>query len=132
MEAYPRTLTTGVLVEDTSRGRVRALWGGQTVVTYRLNDRDAASIVEGVQLLGELLFAAGATRLILPFDGAPPVSSERQLRALLDRSVARSSMNLFTVHVMGTAAMGGDRTRHVCDPHGRVYDAEGLYVGLLH
>lgn len=29
---------------------------------------------------------------------------------------------------MGTAAMGGDATRHVCDPLGRVRNTAGLYV----
>jgi cholesterol oxidase len=29
---------------------------------------------------------------------------------------------------MGTAAMGGDPARHVCDAFGRVRGAKGLYV----
>ena len=37
-------------------------------------------------------------------------------------------MELFTVHMMGTAAMGADEARHVCDPAGRVHGTEGLFV----
>jgi choline dehydrogenase-like flavoprotein len=37
-------------------------------------------------------------------------------------------LELFTVHMMGTAAMGGDPVRHVCDSFGRVHDTQGLYV----
>ena len=37
-------------------------------------------------------------------------------------------MDLLTVHLMGTAPMGGDPLRHVCDPGGRVRDTVGLYV----
>jgi len=32
------------------------------------------------------------------------------------------------VHLMGTARMGGDPTRHVCDAYGKVYGSEGLWV----
>jgi choline dehydrogenase-like flavoprotein len=48
--------------------------------------------------------------------------------ALLDRPVDRRAMELFTVHMMGTAAMGGDPARHPCDPFGAVRGAEGLFV----
>src|SRR5262249_57635081 len=44
------------------------------------------------------------------------------------RKIPKSSMEIMTVHMMGTARMGADRARHVCDSYGEVYDAEGLWV----
>jgi choline dehydrogenase-like flavoprotein len=37
-------------------------------------------------------------------------------------------MEVVTMHIMGTAAMGDDPMRHVCDPWGKVYDTEGLRI----
>ncbi|HEX9376785.1 MAG TPA: GMC family oxidoreductase [Actinomycetota bacterium] len=127
MEDYDRIVTAGVLVEDTSTGRVRPRGGG-AAVTYALNDADAAIIVRGVALLSEALFAAGARRVLLPFEGVPDLVRPDDARALQERRIPKASMELFTVHMMGTAAMGGDPARHVCDPHGRVFGAEGLLV----
>jgi choline dehydrogenase-like flavoprotein len=45
-----------------------------------------------------------------------------------DAPVDRSRLAVSTVHLMGTARMGGDATRSVCGPGGRVHDRVGLYV----
>ena len=49
-------------------------------------------------------------------------------RALFARKIPKRALEVMTVHMMGTARMGGDRTRHVCDSWGKVYDADGLWV----
>jgi choline dehydrogenase-like flavoprotein len=127
MAEYDRIVTAGVLVEDTSTGRVRAR-GGRASATYALDDRDAAAIVRGVALLSEAMFAAGARRVILPFEGLPDLTRPEDAVALRDRRIDKRSMELFTVHMMGTAAMGADPARHPCDPYGGVRRAEGLFV----
>lgn len=127
MAAYDRTVVGGILVEDTTAGRVRVV-AGQPVVTYQLSEFDAARIVRGTSLLCELLFAAGARRVILPFEGVPDLLGPQDVRRLFDRPIPLSAMEVVTVHIMGTARMGGDPTRHVTDDAGRVYDTEGLVV----
>ncbi len=127
MLEYDHVVTAGVLVEDSTTGRVRAR-AGRAVATYSIDDRDAAAIRRGVALLCEAMFAAGARRVMVPFEGAPDLTGPDDLRKLGDRPVPKASMELFTVHMMGTAAMGTDTARHVCDPAGRVYGADGLLV----
>lgn len=128
MQDYNRIVTAGVLVEDTGRGRVRVLPSGQPVATYALTDLDAERIVRGTALLAELLFAAGARRVLLPFEGAPDLLAADNARRLLRQPIAKQAMRLSTVHIMGTARMGGDPARHVCDAYGHVYDTAGLVV----
>ena len=128
MRDYNRIVTGGILVEDTVTGTVRALPGGTPAVTYQLTDFDAERMVRGTALLAELLFAAGARKVIMPFDGVPILHSADEVRALARKRIPRSALEVMTVHIMGTARMGGDRSRHVCDSYGKVYDAEGLYV----
>jgi choline dehydrogenase-like flavoprotein len=127
MAEYDHVVTAGVLVEDSSTGRVRAR-GDRAVVTYSLDDRDAAQVVRGIALVAEAMFAAGARRVMVPFEGVPDLTSPDGLRGLRERSIPKASMDLFTVHMMGTAAMGADPARHVCDSFGRVYGARDLFV----
>jgi choline dehydrogenase-like flavoprotein len=128
MQQYNHIVTAGVLVEDTGSGRVRSLPNGQPAAFYNLSERDARTLVRGTALLSELLFAAGARQLIVPFDGVPDLLSMEDARLLMSRKVKPQDMELNTVHVMGTARMGGDPTRYVCDSYGRVYDTDGLLV----
>jgi choline dehydrogenase-like flavoprotein len=125
---YHRIVSAGILVEDTVSGRVRVLPGGLPMAFYELSDFDAERIVRGTSLLCELLFAAGARRIILPFDGVPDLMAPDDVRRLFSRKIPKRNIEVMTVHVMGTARMGGDRTRHVCDSFGKVYDADGLFV----
>ena len=124
MAGYDRMVTAGVLVDDTSTGRVRSV-GGRAVVSYSLSDEDAARIGVAVGRLCRLLFAAGAVRLYLPFAGVAPVESPADLTA---EPVPPSRMAIRTVHLMGTARMGSDPMRAVCDASGRVHDAAGLFI----
>lgn len=128
MQRYNQIVSAGVLVEDTGTGRVRLLPNGQPAVFYKLSERDAGTLVRGTALLAELLLAAGARRVIVPFDGVPDLRSVESARKLRNTKVPPRAMELSTVHVMGTARMGGDPTRHVCNSYGRVYDTESLYV----
>jgi choline dehydrogenase-like flavoprotein len=127
MEAYDRTVIAGVLVEDTTTGRVRDV-AGRAVATYALTDLDAQRLVRGVALVSELMFAAGARKVVLPFEGVNDLLGPDDVRKLFDRPIPRSAMEVVTVHVMGTARMGEDRTRHVTDSYGRVHDADGLVI----
>ena len=59
---------------------------GRPQAFYQLAEADAANLQRGVSLLSELLFAAGAKRILLPFHGAPSCASADDARRLLDRS----------------------------------------------
>jgi choline dehydrogenase-like flavoprotein len=126
---YNRLVSGGILVEDTVSGQVRVLPGGTPLCFYQLTEHDGDRIVRGTALLAELFFAAGARKVIMPFEGVPILTSPDDIRRhVYAHRIPRSAMEVMTVHIMGTARMGGDPARHVCDPFGKVYDADGLYV----
>lgn len=127
MADYDKMVIAGMLLEDSSVGRVRTI-GGRPQAFYQLNDHDAERLVRGVALLSELLFAAGAVRIVLPFEGAEDVTTVDAARKLYREKIDKRRIELLTVHMMGTAALGGDRARAVCDGWGMVHDAAGLMV----
>jgi choline dehydrogenase-like flavoprotein len=128
MADYNRTVTAGCLIEDTGSGRVRNVPGLGPQVFYQLTDQDAERVVRGIGLTAELMFAAGARRVLLPFDGAPEVRDPAGLQDLLGRPVPKKSIELFTVHLMGTARMSDDVRRGVVDSFGAFHGVPGLFV----
>lgn len=127
MASYDHMVLAGMLCEDTSTGRVRTL-DGKPQAFYQLAEADAVNLKRGVVLLSELLFAAGARRILLPFHGAPDLYGPDDARRLLDRDIPARGWEVVTVHMMGTARMGADRAGAVTDPFGRVHDADRLMI----
>jgi choline dehydrogenase-like flavoprotein len=128
MAAYDRMVVAGCLVEDSTRGSVRHLPGLGTQVFYQINDEDAARVVRGVALTAELLFAAGAKRILSPLIGVPNLRGPDDVAALHSRPIPKRSMELFTVHLMGTARMSDDPARGVVSSYGEFHGAQGLFV----
>jgi len=128
MADYNRIVTAGPLVSDTGTGRIRNVPGLGPQVFYQLTDYDAARVVRGVELTAEALFTAGARRVLLPFDGAPVVRGPDELRRLLARPVPRRSLQLFSIHLMGTARMSEDPRRGVTGSFGEFHGVPGLFV----
>jgi choline dehydrogenase-like flavoprotein len=128
MADYNRIVTAGPLVEDTGTGRIRNVPGLGPQVFYQLTERDAARAVRGVELTAEALFAAGARRVLLPFDGAPEVRSPGGIRRLLARPMRKRSLQLYSIHLMGTARMSEDPRRGVVGSFGAFHGVPGLFV----
>ena len=128
MADYNHMITAGCLVEDTGTGRVRNIPGLGPQVLYQITDQDAARVIRGVELTAEVMFAAGARRVLLPFDGAPEAHDPAEVARLLARPVPKRSIELFTVHLMGTARMSEDPGRGVVDSYGAFHGVRGLFV----
>jgi choline dehydrogenase-like flavoprotein len=128
MADYNRVVTAGPLVSDTGTGRVRYLPGFGPQVFYQLTERDAARVVRGVELTAQALFTAGARRVLLPFEGAPVVRSPGELGKLLARPVPRRALQLYSIHLMGTARMSADPRRGVTGSFGEFHGVPGLVV----
>jgi choline dehydrogenase-like flavoprotein len=128
MAGYNHMVTAGCLIEDTGTGRVRNVPGLGPQVFYQITDHDAARVVRGVALTAEVMFAAGARCVLLPFDGAPEMHRPAEVTGLLSRPVPKRSMELFTVHLMGTARMSEDPRRGVTDSFGAFHGVRGLLV----
>jgi choline dehydrogenase-like flavoprotein len=128
MRDYNRMLVAGCLVEDTGSGRVSLDLFGEPKMRYDVNDRDFANLIRGVALTAEVLFASGARRVLLPFDGLPAIDSADAIRTLYTTRIPKDEVECLTVHAMGTCRMGVDRGSSVVDPHGETYDVPGLFV----
>jgi choline dehydrogenase-like flavoprotein len=128
MQDYNHLLVAGCLFEDSTAGRVDVRPVVGPVVSYQITGQDVTRIVRGVTLTAELLFAAGARRVLLPFAGVPDLLRPADLAGLAARTIPRENLELLTVHLMGTARMSDDRSRGVVSSFGAFHDAAGLFV----
>ena len=125
---YGSMLTLGLLVSDTSAGRVRRMPGGGPFVTYRMNERDLRNVLWGMGLACEVLLSAGAKEVLTDLPGLPSVRSRAEVARVREGSFRPEHLKLSAYHPMGTARMGADPSASVCDPFGRVRGAPGVWV----
>jgi choline dehydrogenase-like flavoprotein len=131
MERYDHFASWGVMVSDTSHGRVRpGLSGGNSAfMTYSLNHQDVRKVLVGLARCSELAFAAGAEVVYTSIFGVPPLRSREDAQKLLrNPNVKGEDLELIAFHPLGTARMGPDSKTSVVDPYLEVHDVDGLFV----
>ena len=128
MKLYNHMLTAGCLVEDTGEGRVVLGPDLQPWMKFDLSRRDVEKIHEGVKLVAQQLFAAGARKVLLPFAGLPEIDEPDDLGRIDARKHVKKDIELMTVHIMSTCKMARSQHAGPCDPAGRLYDAPGIVV----
>jgi len=128
MSRYNQMIASGVLVEDSTTGTVSRGLFGVAVPKYDITALDHRRFIRGVKLLAELHFAMGAEYVLLPFAHIHRAYSMDDVRHIDESSAPAESLDLFTVHLMGTARMGTRRAESVVGLDGQLWDLPGCYV----
>jgi choline dehydrogenase-like flavoprotein len=128
MALYNHMLTAATLVDDETEGRIVMGPDREPYMVQTLGDSDIDRIHRGVSLTAELLFAAGARQVLTPFADLPTLDGPGDLPRIAARPRNRDTIELMTVHIMGTARMARDAARGGTDPSGAVFDVNGLVV----
>ncbi|WCB92600.1 putative GMC-type oxidoreductase [Baekduia alba] len=128
---YRRVAQFGLMIEDTSRGHIPvgrlARRAGRPIVRYDLNARDVKTIKNGVKRLAELLFAAGARRVILPLASVPELR-DGDLTPLTRHTATAAELKVMAFHPLGTARMAKDPNDGVTDADNKVHGTTNLHV----
>lgn len=127
MRDYRRIAVLTAMLHDESEGRV-TVTHGRPVIDYVLHRSDRAQLARGLRACAEILLAAGARTVLLPF--APPIEIRRasDLSWLTADVLVPHAIPLTAVHPMGTMRIGSDPRQSVCDPRGQHHHVRGLYV----
>jgi choline dehydrogenase-like flavoprotein len=128
MQRYNQMVHSGVLVEDSSSGRVSRSLLGVPLVRYDVTPLDHERFKRGVKLLSELHFAMGAEMVVLPFFNQHVARSPDDLAKIDELQRSPSTLELFTPHLMGTCRMGSRPESSVVDPSGELWELPGCYV----
>jgi choline dehydrogenase-like flavoprotein len=130
MRTFSRMGGLLVLLHDRSEGRVSP---GPSLarpeLSYHLDPEDRRQLAEGLVHCAEVLFAAGAKQVIVPYFEDPMLLGPGDdLAAIERRGVEQGRIPIASTHPQSTCRMGVDPASSVVDDWGRCHDVEGLYV----
>jgi choline dehydrogenase-like flavoprotein len=117
-----------VTLNDRTSGRVDVDRRGQPIVTYHLVDEDQDALVEGLRRAADLLFVAGARRVVLPFNEPTVFDRRGEYKLLESRRIRSSDPLLLSFAPHGSLRMGLDRTTSVVGPLGEAHAVARLFV----
>lgn len=128
MRRFPYMMGVGVLVGTESTGQVRsALLGGADVV-YEPSENDRRKLADGLIELGQILFAAGARRVMVNGWDYYEFTSPATLGDLIPLALDAEELALGTGHPQGGNAISRSPARGVVGPDFRVHGWENLFV----
>lgn len=132
------------VTRDGGEGQATLTKAGRVRIDYKLDAVGIATLRHSIGSVARLAMAAGALEMVVPGvesawfragRGAAggTVAFERYLERLAGFDFAPNRGTVLSAHQMGTARMGADPRRHVCDPAGRVRSSargDGVVGGL--
>ena len=128
MERYRHIAALLVLLHDRTTGRVSINYKGAPSISYRLQRSDKQVLVEGIMNAARLLFAAGATEIVMPYTEHLPIKTEADLEIIRHRGIVPHDIILASSHPQGTLQMGEDRHKAVVKLSGESHAVSGLFV----
>ena len=129
IEELAHHLDWGAAIRSDAHGRVR-LVRGRIVVSYEPTARDIVKFRRALRVMGEMMFAAGATEVDPAVRGYhSPVTSVAELVHLEQHGPANPSAYLTAItHMFGTARMGSSPEFSVVGTDFEHHNVAGLYV----
>ena len=128
MERYRHIAALLVLLHDRTTGRVSVNYKGSPNIAYRLRRSDKKVLVEGIINAARLLFAAGATEILMPYTQHFPIKTEADLDIIRQRGIVPNDIMLASSHPQGTLRMGENPNRNVVKLSGESHAVKGLFV----
>jgi len=116
MRDYRRLAQFGLMVSDSSRGRVHVV-AGRPLIRYDLTREDLHKFRVGLHRLKQLFMAAGAREIVLPL---PP--------GIRPEDARRRDLKLMAFHPLGTARADARPSHGVIDAELELHDTAGVYV----
>jgi choline dehydrogenase-like flavoprotein len=128
MLRYPNLAVFSAMLHDETSGRVGSNEDGSPRIDYVLGLDDSRELARGVRVLCQLLFAAGAKRVLVPSVRPVELDSPAQIERIPDSIARPHAMPITAVHPMGTLALGDDPRRAVVKSTGEHHQVKNLFV----
>lgn len=128
MAHYKNIVNLGLLISDSSEGRVRVDPVGKPLLTYQLNQEDFLKTLKGIRLGAEILFAAGAKSVLTGLAKIPVIESRSELEKLNPRLNRKTDLEYMAFHPMGSCRMGDEPKAAVVNRHLESHYVKNLFV----
>ncbi len=128
VRSIPHLAFFGGMIHDDPGGTIRRWLSREPLLTYKMSKRDRQRLFRGIEILGELAFAAGARAVLLPVFGLEPIRSIAELRALAASPPPAKKVECMSFHPLGSAKMSLDPRQGVVKPTGETWSVANLFV----
>jgi len=128
MELWNHMIVAGALIDDTTYGKVIRLPWGAPLAMYQIDDIEYERMLRAVALMSEIMFTAGARKVLLPFFQLQEINGMDDIKKIFSAGIKKEEIETLTVHAFGTTRMCADPKRGVVNQWGQVYDTERLFV----
>jgi choline dehydrogenase-like flavoprotein len=122
MRLFPRIAIFVAMLHDETAGTV-SVKKDRLKIDYALTPRDQRALLRGMRACAELMLAAGAKTVAVPFSSPLELTSTRGLDAITAHGYRPLDPLLTAVHPMGTLPLG-----RVTDERGRWKGVQNLWV----
>lgn len=97
-------------------------------VSYKLTQTDLKRLGEGLFRLGEVLFASGATELLVPVQGYEPIKQLSGLEGLGSRGLPSGGAPITAIHLFSSCPMGEDKSKCAVNSFGKLHNYDNIYL----
>jgi choline dehydrogenase-like flavoprotein len=128
MASYANMAVLTAMVHDRTAGSVRPRGEDGVRIDWTPGAEDAAELLFGLRACAQVLFAAGARRVIVPVDPVVELAPGDDLAWIESIDLSRGRIDITSVHPMGAVPMGDDPTVAAVDSRGAHHHVAGLWV----
>jgi choline dehydrogenase-like flavoprotein len=128
MQTYPRMAILTAMVHDGSEGRVQPRGEAGVSIEWQPNKADRDELLFGLRACVDLLFAAGARRVVVPTAQVAVLEPTDDREWIASVDLGSGKLDITSVHPMGSVPMGDDPAVAAIDSRGRHHHVEGLWV----
>lgn len=129
LQRFNHYTMAGVLVRDGNNGRVALTPTGRASLTYELKERERRIIAKGVEVLGRMWFALGASRIVTSHRNQLVVEREEDIPKLVDAVLSDPAhLVLGSAHPQSGNRIGRGPEDSVVDSNCRVHGFRNLFV----
>ena len=128
MRRYDHLMAVGVIVGTGNYGWISKALTGGAGINFTPTERDLKTMLRGLTLLGEILFEAGAKRVMLNAWDYVELASADELGKLAPVVMNGDNITLGTGHPQGGNPIGLTAKTSVVDPDFKVHGYENLHV----
>jgi choline dehydrogenase-like flavoprotein len=128
MRNFHRMVGILVLLHDESAGSVASGSDGKPEINYRVNAKEQGLMLEGMKHCAEILFAAGARKVLVPYEVPLWLEPGGDLSAIAARGLRPNDIQLASTHPQSTCRMGEDKQRSVVNSWCQSHELGNLFV----
>jgi choline dehydrogenase-like flavoprotein len=128
MERYAHLGAFTAMLHDETAGTVSPDGDLGLRIDYWPDKRDRRHLAEGLMHCARLMFAAGATRVLVPGYPTRTLTKVSQVDALAKMPIERGAIDISAVHPMASVPMSDDPALGPVDSAGAHHSVDGLWV----